>query len=265
MKVFISADIEGITTTTQHEECGPASPAYAAQCQQMTKEVLAACEGAFAGGATEIWIKDAHGPGTNIDPYQIPENVILQRKWSGHPYSMVQGVNSTFDCAFFVGYHSAASKPGNPMSHTFTGRPAYIKINGRLASEFQIYSWACALEGVPTVFLAGDKMLCEDELELHPGLVTCPVKDGIGSQTINYSPVTTLKAIREKAEQAVKQDLSKAKIELPKHFDVEIFFKDQTHADTVGYFPGCARTGNNTVEFHTDSYYEVLRTLKWIL
>jgi len=265
MKVFISADIEGISITNSHEECGPSSPKYAFNCQQMTREVVAACEGALKAGATEIVIKDAHGPGTNIDPTQLPAGVILQRNWSGHPYSMAEGVDSTFDAAFFVGYHSAAGKPGNPLSHTMTGRAAWIKLNGRFCSEFMLYSWACALEGVPTVLLTGDKMLCEDERELHPSLVTVPVKDGRGSLTVVYTPVTVEQNIRAAAERAVQQNLEAAKITLPEHFKCEIFFKDQVHAHKVSYFPGVKKVGSNEVHFESDSYYDVLNALKWIL
>ena len=82
MKVFISADIEGIASTVSWDECRPGSAAYDKASRQMTDEVLAACEGAFAAGADEILVKYAHGPGTNIDIYRIPEKVRLLRRWS---------------------------------------------------------------------------------------------------------------------------------------------------------------------------------------
>jgi D-amino peptidase len=267
MKVFISADIEGIATTTSWKETHTASePVTAApHAKQMTQEVLAACEGANAGGATEIYVKDAHGSGQNIDITQLPENVIVLRNWSGHPYMMAEGVDSSFDCAMFVGYHSGAGREGNPLSHTMTGRPAWIKINGQYASEFMIYSWACALEGVPTVMLSGDAMLCEDGEAQHPALITVPTKCGVGSQTRNYSPSLVVKRIRQAAEKAVGLDLEAAKVQLPDSFTVEIFFKEHAHAEKVSYFPGVRKVDANIVRFASDSYFEVLRTLKWIL
>lgn len=59
MKVYISADIEGITGTTVWSETELNAPDYQYFSMQMTKEVEAAIEGAIAGGATEILIKDA--------------------------------------------------------------------------------------------------------------------------------------------------------------------------------------------------------------
>ena len=59
MKVYISADIEGVTgaahwdeTNKTHADCGEFR-------EQMTAEVAAACEGALAAGADEVWVKDA--------------------------------------------------------------------------------------------------------------------------------------------------------------------------------------------------------------
>ncbi len=265
MKVFISADIEGITTTNSWDECDRTHPTYPRHAEQMTKEVIAACEGAFAAGATEILIKDAHGSGLNIDPTRMPEGVTLQRNWSYHPYSMAEGVDSSFACAMFVGYHSAAGSPGNPLSHTISTRPAWITINGRPAPEFMLYSWACALEGVPTVFLSGDKLLCESVADMHPRLMTVAVKEAVGSLTRNYSPVKTLREIKETAQKAVSQDLSKAKITLPPHFNVEVFFKDYHYAEKVSNFPGVSRLTPNIVAFENDNFVEILRTIKWIL
>ena len=140
MKVFISADIEGVSTTLSHADCRPGNPNYPYHCDEMTKEVLAACEGAMEAGADEIVIKDAHGPACNIDSKVLPPCAQIIKGWSGHPYLMVEGLDKSLDAALFVGYHSAASREGNPMSHTVSGRPAWIKLNGQICSEFMMFS-----------------------------------------------------------------------------------------------------------------------------
>jgi len=265
MKVFISADMEGITPTIKWEECDAEKSIYPAYAEQMTKEVAAACEGAINAGADEIVIKDAHGNATNIDITKLPECVKLIRGWSGHPYSMVQGIEGSFDAAMFIGYHSAAGREGNPLSHTMTGRPLYIKINGEYASEFMIYSYAAAFEGVPTVFLSGDRMLCEEGAAMHPGLHTVAVKEGMGASAMCISPNRTLKQIREKAEKALNQDLKSLRIALPDNFKVEICFKQHTHAEKMSYYPGMKKIDSNTLSFETKDYFEVLRMIGFVL
>ena len=265
MKVFISADIEGITTTTIWPQCTKGEHGYEAACAQMTREVAAACEGAIAAGADRIVVKDSHSSATNIDPNGLPEGVELIRGWSGHPYSMVTGVDSSFDAAMFVGYHSCANREGNPLSHTMSTDPFWVKINGVKTSEFMLYSWACALEGVPTVFLSGDQMLCDDSQGLHPALMTVPVKSGMGALTHSLHPATACKKIKETAELALKQDLSKALCTMPDHFVMEICYRQQTLANKRSYFPGFEKIDDNTIRMETDSYFEVLRAATFLL
>ena len=267
MNVFICADIEGVTTTTTWDETNPSHSSYGLHAKQMTEEVLACIRGAKKAGAKQIVVKDAHGPGTNIDPSVMPSGVCLLRGWSGHPDGMVEGIDMSYDAAMFVGHHSAAGKTGSPMAHTYSGRCNYIKINGEFASEFLIYSYACANKRVPTVFLSGDRCLCDDSQNLHPKLVTCPVKDGNGAMTVNYSPADTLKEIAELSEKALTQDLTGALVKLPKFFEVELCFKDHAHAKKVSYFPfpKMKKVSDHIISFTTIDYDEVLRTLVWVL
>jgi len=265
MKIFISADIEGIATTTVWNETNSSHGSYPAHAKQMTNEVLACIQGAKNAGATEITVKDAHGTGLNIDPILMPSGVTLLRGYSGHPYNMVEGINKTYDAAMFIGYHSSAGKNGNPMSHIISGRCNYIKINGVIASEFLVFSYACALEAVPTVFLSGDRMLCDDFKDLHPKLITCDTKDGIGAMTINYSPDDVLKNIKLLSEKSLAQDLSDTLVKLPSHFDVEFYYKDHSYAEKASYFPGVTKKSDCIVTYQSECFYEVLRTILWIV
>lgn len=265
MKVFISADMEGLATTSTWADCDPASPTYQRQTQEMTDEVLAACEGAFSAGATEIVVRDAHDNATNIDPFRLPPRVKLLRGWTGHPYQMVDGIDSTFDAAMFIGYHSPAGTSGNSLSHTISTRQLYIKLNGRDASEFMLHSYVCALERVPCVFLSGDRALCEMERDLHPKLITLPVKEGSGGITCVYPPAEVHNAIRQQMEKALRQDLSDAVITLPEHFKLEICYKEHVQALKVSYYPGVKRTSDTTVVFETDNYFEIKQALSWII
>ena len=265
MKIFISADIEGSTTTTTWDETNDQKSAYALHAKQMTNEVLACIEGAQRAGAVTFTVRDAHAWGNNIDPTKMPHFVTLLRGWSGHPYSMADGVDKMQTAAMFIGYHSAAGKEGNPLAHTMTSSKFHtIKLNGELASEFMLYSYAAALEGVPTVFLSGDNALCRDSLSLHPKLITCPVKDAVGRMTINYSTKDTIEDIIDLAEKALSQDLSDALVELPRNFHLEIDYKTTGFAEKASWFPGVKKTGATTVEFETETYFEVLRAVSWL-
>lgn len=265
MKVFISADIEGVTTTANWAETNITDGTYAPHARQMTSEVAAACEGAIAAGAREIVVRDAHATATNIDPDALPPCATLIRGWSGHPYSMVDGIDGTFDAAMFVGYHSAAGSGGSPLSHTMSDSPALITINGVQTSEFLLYSWAAAYEGVPTVFLSGDKRLCEQAHELHPLLKTVAVKEGFGGAVRCISPQRALEQIREESEKAIKQPLAQAKIQLPGKFELTIRYKEHVRSSEKEYYPGMKRIDETTLTLETDDYFEILRAFRFVL
>jgi len=264
MKVFISADIEGIATTNRWEDTRFAEKDYPYHAGQMTREVLAAIEGATEAGATEILLRDAHGRGTNIDITCLPDHVKVIRGWEGHPYMMVQGIDSSFDAVMFVGYHCAAGVIGNPMSHSMTLRTQKVLVNGQPLSEFMLYSWCAAAEGVPAVFLSGDKAICQQGQDLYPWLVTTAVKEGVGSSTISVAPDKAVAMIREGACRALKTDLSGCKIHIPEHFSVRLTYKEHTVASEMSYFPGAFRVDSHTVGLEEDSVFELARKLKFM-
>ena len=82
LKVYISVDIEGVTGSAHWDEAAKLHSDYPQFAERMTQEAVAACEGAIAAGATEIWMKDAHGSGRNIKQEALPDCVTLIRGWS---------------------------------------------------------------------------------------------------------------------------------------------------------------------------------------
>lgn len=265
MRVFISADIEGTAFTTVWDETRKGELDYPAAAQQMTNEVKAACEGAIAAGADYILVKDAHGSCRNIDVRQLPKCCEIIRCGTGSPRAMVEGIDESFDAAMFVGYHSPASKNGNPLSHTYSTKTTLITLNGEVCSEFMLYSYCCALYGVPTVFLSGDKMLTEDSQAMHPCLKTVAVKDGYGGYTRCKQPDYACDLIREGAEIALKQDLTNALCPIPEHFVFEISYKEHTNAARNSYYPGFTMVDSYTIRMETDNLWDVLRCIPFVL
>ena len=265
MKVFISADIEGTAFTTYWDETERDKPYYAAAQLEMTREVRAAIDGAIAAGATEILVNDAHDYAVNLDPNEMPECVELIRGWSGSPMGMVEGIDESFDAAMFVGWHSPAGTFNNPLSHTMTTKNAKVTLNGLPCSEFLLYSWACAMRGVPSVLLAGDKRLTELSRPLHPGLFTVAVKDGFGGMTRCKAPSRVHREIREAAEASLRQDLHRARIELPKRFTFEVSYRQPKDAVCNSFYPGFKLVDELTIRMTTTDYMNVLRAAWFVL
>ncbi len=266
MKVYISADIEGITGVTSWSETDKNNPDYSIFVKQMEREVNAACKGALEAGAKEIWVKDAHESARNIDPDCIPMNVKLIRGWAGHPFSMVQGLDNSFDALIFIGYHSGGGSEHNPLSHTMNSSDVnYIKINGEYASEFLLHSYAAATLGVPVVFVSGDKGLCDEVKKVNKNISTLAVKEGIGNSTISIHNDLATQLTKEKIAQALKGDLSLCKINVPDTFEVEISYSSHVKAYKASFYPGMEKISPNKVLFKTKDFFEVLRMILFVV
>lgn len=190
MKIYISADIEGVAGITDWSEADYTHPSYPQFREEMTREVVAACDGAMAAGATEILVKDAHHTGRNILAAQLPACARLVRGWSGHPLAMVQELDESFAAVLLIGYHARAGAESNPLAHTISLKVAEMRINGEPVSEFRLHTFAAALLGVPVAFVSGDEGLCQDVAALNERIRTVGVSQGRGPSTISLAPAT---------------------------------------------------------------------------
>ena len=265
MKVFISADIEGTAGITDWDEALKEGANYQEFRRLMTAEVIAACEGARAAGAGEVIVKDAHQTGRNILVSELPEYVQIVRGWSGHPYSMMQGIVPDCAAALFIGYHNKAGADTNPLSHTFKGKVSRLHLNGKLASEFTINALCAALVGVPPVFLSGDSGICTDARDLVPAIATLAVSEGHGPSTSSMVPRRAVAEIRTAVEVALSADLSACSLELPSEFELMIEFTNPVDAYRVSWYPGAQQIEPNAVRFASDDYFEILRSLQFLL
>ena len=262
MKLFLSADMEGTAGVTLWEETETGKRLYDHFARQMSSEVAAACEGAIAGGATEIVVKDAHDSACNIYPDMLPEQASILRSWARHPYSMMAGLDASFDGVMFTGYHSAASMPTNPLSHTMNGKNVYVKINDIICPELFINA---AYEGKPIYLLTGDKGLCEWLRKMNANIPTVAVSEGMGGASLSINPHLAVKRIREAAEKALSIDPKKLMFPMPDHFRVEIAFRNHTYATNGSHYPGCVQLDSTRVAFESNDYMDVLKFFYWVL
>ena len=232
----------------------------------MTREVAAACHGAMEAGAMDIVVKDAHAGGRNILATELPAGVRLMRGWSGHPYMMMEALDTTFDAAMLIGYHDKGGSGGNPLAHTIDSRKINtVTINGLPASEFQINTLTAGLEQVPVVLISGDQSVCTEAEEMIPGIATVPVKQGSGASVLSLHPDQACDQIRQSARQSVSEDSFPPALELPEYFEVHIEYLDFKDAFQAAFYPGVRSLSAKTVVFESHDYFDVLRLFLFLL
>ena len=265
MKVYISADIEGVAGIGHWDETHKSKGDYPPFREQMQAEVHAACEGALAAGAAHLRVKDAHATGRNLDPRALPRPAELVRGWSGHPLAMVQELDRSYDALAFVGYHDGAGSGANPMAHTMTGRVNEVRVNGAPAAEFHLHAMTAASLGVPAVFVAGDAGLCARVAMYDPRIITVPTNIGRGESVIARHPAAVVEAIRAGVEAACRGAADLEPVPLPEHFRLEVDYKQPGRAYRASWYPGARRLTDRVVAFDTDTWFEVMRALRFIL
>lgn len=265
MKLFISADIEGCAGLVLPAETHKQESIYRPFAEEMTKEVLAACEAAHEMGAEEIVVKDGHGDACNIDPFQMPEYVTLIRGKSGHPYNMMWGIDESFDGVLFIGYHAPAGDPRFSVSHTSTGNSLYLRLNGRYMSEFMLNTYTAVSCGVPVLFLSGDEAICSLAKELVPEITTAASKWGEGGAAVCQPQPLVLERIRQGVRAALEKDFSACRLSLPEKFVYEVTFKDWKRAYQMSFYPGMKSVDTFTNRLETDSWMDVVTAHSFVV
>ena len=264
MKIFISADIEGTAGIAHWDEAERTHPDWAEFRALMTAEVVAACEGARAAGATEVVIKDAHDSGRNLILDRLPDYARIVRGWSGHPDAMMFGLDAGFAAAIYTGYHSKAGSEANPLAHTSNLRISRLLLNGEVASEFTVNALCAAGYGVPSVFIAGDAEICAEAKAMVPGMAAVETLEGVGRATISISPARARGLIRDGVAAALSGDFASALPQRPERTEVVIEYSNPTDAYRAGWYPGAKRHGPRAIAFEHADFAEILRALVFL-
>ncbi|NLY37186.1 MAG: M55 family metallopeptidase [Tissierellia bacterium] len=261
MKLFISADIEGVCGVTSWDEVRLDNPQHKAK--QMTREVAAACQAALDFGYTEIVVKDAHATGRNLIIDELPRGVKVLRGWSGGYLSMMEGLDGSFAGACYVGYHSAAGKDGNPLAHTYNSQTVYsYTLNDQPASEFLLNHYLAANLGVPSLFLSGDQQICSDAKRIAPGLKSFAVKEGRGNATLNLHPQEALEGIYEAMKCALENPAPL--FSCPDKIVARITFGSHSQALRASYYPGIEQISPHEI-IYTGSIVEIMKAQLFIV
>ena len=264
MKVMISVDVEGTAGIASWEEALKEGRDHAPHRAIMTAEAVAACEGAAAGGASEIWVRDAHESARNIDPGALPSGVRLVRGWSGHPLKMLQELDASFDAVAMVGWHGPAGAGGNPLSHTMTEGFAAIALNGEPMSEFVLHAHLAAREGVPVVFLSGDAEICASARRTNPAIRTAAAFEGRGASVVARTPGDHRAAIREGLAEALRVPPGEHALPRAERYELRATYHDHTRAHAASFYPGARLADPTTVTLEAPDAFEIARAMGFI-
>ncbi|MBT9165119.1 MAG: D-aminopeptidase [candidate division WS2 bacterium] len=250
MKFYISVDWEGISGVVSWEiQDDIKSPSYMETRHRMTKEVNAAIEGLYEGGATYVLVNDSHGNMTNllIDDLDSRAELIMG---SPKPFSMVEGLTSDFNGALLLGYHPSAGTYHGIMDHTYSGSSIYkIRVNGEPFSEGDLNGSFAGSLGVPVILVSGDKSAVDSLMLRFKGSLGVISKVALGRNTARlYHPTKIYEELRKKAKEAAKNSTYLKPFCPDFPITIEIDYTTTQKTDIASILPEAERIGPRTIK-----------------
>jgi len=253
MKLLIAADMEGITGVVRWEQVTPGDAEYLRFRHIMTADVNAAIQGAAEAGANDILVTDGHWNGTNILIEELDPRAHLH-SGSSSPFSMVEGIDTGIEAAFFIGYHAQSGAMKAVLNHTWSDwRVCNVWLNGCLAGETALNGAVCGAFNVPILMISGDQTVCAEASQWIPGIAAAPVKQATAMMAADcLPPQVAQQRIRETACQAIQNFLhgvapAPIKTSNPVTIGIEFIYADM--AERAMLLPGSRRVDGKRIEF----------------
>lgn len=254
MKIFISADMEGISGVATNVQLMKESE-YQRFRRLMTQDVNAAIDGAFLGGATEVVVADGHGNMSNILVEELDERARLV---SGNNRVMCQleGLDDTFDGIMFVGHHGREGGSERAViNHSLAGIAVHeLKVNGKVVGETELNTFVAGDFNVPPLLITGDAAYVAEVTETLPDVEGAVVKRGIDRFAAELiPPARAQRLIREQAQAAMARVAINKPYKLNGPITMEVVFKGTSQALMTTTIPLVKLTGPKSISFTCDN------------
>ncbi len=265
LKLYISADMEGVVGAVTSDQLGPTGFEYGRFREFMTNEVLAAIRGARSAGVTEILISDSHGNGENLLIELLPSDVMVVRSWP-RPLMMMQGIDSTFDAAIFLGYHAGTTNPEGVRAHTMSSaRLADVRLNGTSVPEAGISAAIAGHFGVPVIMISGDDAAVEEAQALIGPIEGAIVKWNYGFHSAKtLTPDAAYALIEEKTRTALGRlgQFTPHVVETPVTLDIR--FKSYRPSEMLAYLSIVTRTDAHSIRYVGENMLMISRFIEFV-
>jgi D-amino peptidase len=265
MKVFISADMEGIAGKVHWEFSKESDSAeWDRDRQIMSEHVKAAIEGAIEGGASEIVINDSHMSMRNlaIDRFDFEQVEIITGQ--PKPLCMMEGIDNTYSAAFLIGYHGMSGAHPGVLNHSFCPLSIReIKINGIPVGELGVNAGIAGYFNVPIALVAGDNVMAEEAQARMGDVEVAIIKKALNMTTAKCLPLKAAnELIKQKSRSAVQRckDMKPLVYDTPTELEVDFFMTNM--ADAAALIPDSRRKGGTKVSYISSDYLELFKTFQ---
>lgn len=263
LKIYISADMEGVVGAVTGEQLGPGGFEYERFREFMTAEVNACIDAARAAGATEFLVSDSHGNGQNLLIERMPDDVMIVRSWP-RPLAMMEGIDDTFDGVIFLGYHASTANTRGVRAHTMSSANITgLRLNGIEMTEGSMNAAIAGHFGVPVIMVSGDDVAVAENQVLIGDIEGAVVKWAKGfhsAQTL--TPEAAYEVIRTRTASAISRidDFSPYVLETP--IELELSLKHYQPVELLSYLPNVEKVNSHTIRYVGEDMIDISKFLR---
>jgi D-amino peptidase len=253
--------MEGIAGIVSPKQTASEEKEYVRARRLMTGEVNAAIEGILKACKPEsIVVNDSHGTMRNIIPEELNENAELITG-SPKPLEMMQGIDKSFDAAFFIGYHAMRGVYPSVLEHTFSGKVVFdVFLNKKRVGETAINAAIAGIYDVPVALVTGDRAVTEEAKTFLGNVETVAVKEAVGRYAAKcLTPTKARTKIRDAAFRAVKHASKFKPFKIKPPIKLDVVFVHTGMAELAEFMPGSKRIDGRKVSFTSKNFLEVHR------
>ena len=263
LRIYISADMEGVVGAVTGEQLGPGGFEYQRFRQFMTNEVNAAIDAARAAGATEFLISDSHGNGQNLLIEQLPDDVTVIRSWP-RPLGMMEGIDDSFDGVIFIGYHASTANTRGVRAHTMSSANITgLRLNGIEMTEGSMNAAIAGHFGVPVILVTGDDAAVAENQVIIGDIEGAIVKWAKGFHSAEtMTPEAAYEEIRTRTNSAIGRigDFQPYVLDTP--IELELSLKHYQPVELLSYLPNVEKVNSHTIRFIGQDMIEISKFLR---
>jgi D-amino peptidase len=179
LSIYISADLEGTNGVIYpHQTVEVGGESYFSAVEQQHKELNCIVEALLELQADKITVNDAHGSMENLNLAELNPNIHLITG-KPKPVSMMAGLDETYSCVIFSGYHAQAGSKDGVLAHTISSIFKRVRLNGNFVGETELNALYAGLKNVPVIMLTGDNIACNEALSVIKNITTVCTKTAV--------------------------------------------------------------------------------------
>jgi D-amino peptidase len=179
---------------------------------------------------------------------------------------MMQGIDSSFDAAVFLGYHTGTSNPKGVRAHTFSSaKLADVLLNGQSVPEGGVNAAIAGHFGVPVIMVSGGDAAVEQIQSVIGDIEGAVVKWHYSFHSAKtMTPGASYELIGETIKKALQRldDFEPLVVSTPVTLDVQ--FKNYRPSQILAYLPIVERTDSHSIRYIGEDMVAISKFLQFM-